>query len=84
MSSRSSSTYGSSSTQDKGAYVRPSSSRSSASTASYSSSGSAAYSSSSSRGYRSKNYKPPVIHNGGGQTNDPNTSTSAPNAGYYN
>jgi hypothetical protein len=27
--------------------------------------------------------KPPVIHNGGGQSNDPNTSTSAPNSGYY-
>jgi hypothetical protein len=28
--------------------------------------------------------KPPVIvHNGGGQSNDPNTSTSAPNSGYW-
>ena len=34
---------------------------------------------------RSKRYsKPPVIHNGGGKINDPNTSTSAPNGGYYN
>ncbi|KAH9868400.1 hypothetical protein J1614_007472 [Plenodomus biglobosus] len=27
--------------------------------------------------------KPPVIHNGGGQIYDPNTSTSAPNGGYH-
>lgn len=35
---------------------------------------------------RTKRYgnKPPVVINGGGQINDPNTSTSAPNSGYYN
>ena len=34
---------------------------------------------------RSNRYsQPPVIHNGGGKLNDPNTSTSAPNGGYYN
>ncbi|KAF2022252.1 hypothetical protein BU24DRAFT_40737 [Aaosphaeria arxii CBS 175.79] len=38
--------------------------------------------SSTSRGSRYGN-KPPVIHNGGGPSNDPNTSTSAGNAGYY-
>jgi hypothetical protein len=36
----------------------------------------------SSRSHRYGN-KPPVVHNGGGASNDPNTSTSAPNAGYY-
>ncbi|KAF2280791.1 uncharacterized protein EI97DRAFT_454036 [Westerdykella ornata] len=50
-------------------------------------SGSAAYPSSSpvSKGGPSKSHKLPVIiHNGGGPLNDPNTSTSAPSAGYYN
>lgn len=37
----------------------------------------------SSRNHRYSN-KPPVVINGGGQSNDPNTSTSAPNSGYYN
>jgi len=40
-----------------------------------------AQSGSSSRGPRYS--KPPIIHNGGGQTHDPNTSTSAPNGGYH-
>ncbi|KAF2751729.1 hypothetical protein M011DRAFT_371576, partial [Sporormia fimetaria CBS 119925] len=40
--------------------------------------------SASSRSGARYNSKPPIIHNGGGQSNDPNTSTSAPNSGYYN
>jgi hypothetical protein len=39
------------------------------------------YSTSRNKGYGNK---PPVIINGGGQIKDPNTSTSAPNSGYYN
>ncbi|KAF2643243.1 hypothetical protein P280DRAFT_394800, partial [Massarina eburnea CBS 473.64] len=39
-------------------------------------------------GQSSRNYrygsKPPIINNGGGTSHDPNTSTSAPNSGYYN
>jgi hypothetical protein len=41
-----------------------------------------AHSAHSSRNHRYGN-KPPVVVNGGGQSNDPNTSTSAPNSGYY-
>ena len=52
--------------------------------AAYSAASSSLYTNSGSSS-RSKSYKnPPVIHNGGGKINDPNTSTSAPNGGYYN
>ncbi|CAO2657578.1 Nn.00g037040.m01.CDS01 [Neocucurbitaria sp. VM-36] len=74
----SSSSYGSYA-QDKGAYA----SRPSTSSTSYSTASSSSLYANSSRSHR-YNSKPPVIHNGGGQTNDPNTSTSAPNSGYYN
>jgi hypothetical protein len=75
-------------------YSRPSTSSTtysstSTSSSSYSASSSTYQSlythSASSSSSRSKRYsKPPVIHNGGGKINDPNTSTSAPNGGYYN
>ncbi|PSN69895.1 hypothetical protein BS50DRAFT_631862 [Corynespora cassiicola Philippines] len=88
MSSRAS--YSSAYAQDKGAYAhrssspRSTSSRStSSSTSSRASSSLYAHSAHSSRNYRYGS-KPPVIHNGGGQSNDPNTSTSASNSGYYN
>ncbi|KAF2794103.1 hypothetical protein K505DRAFT_242840 [Melanomma pulvis-pyrius CBS 109.77] len=85
MSARSS--YGSSYAQDKGAsYASRSSSPRSATSSSTSSSQSYstyANSAQSSRNHRYGN-KPPVVINGGGQSNDPNTSTSAPNSGYYN
>lgn len=51
--------------------------------AAYSAASSSLYTNSGSSS-RSKAYsKPPIIHNGGGQIYDPNTSTSAPNGGYY-
>ncbi|KAF1949141.1 hypothetical protein CC80DRAFT_510782 [Byssothecium circinans] len=62
----------------------------SSSTTSSSSSASASSSLFAHSGQSSRNYryasKPqrPVVHNGGGASNDPNTSTSAPNSGYYN
>ncbi|KAI4956219.1 hypothetical protein J4E91_000430 [Alternaria rosae] len=75
----SSSSYGSYG-QNKGAYA----SRPSTSSTSYSAASSSLYTNSGSSS-RSKTYKnPPIIHNGGGKINDPNTSTSAPNGGYYN
>ncbi|CAI9627404.1 hypothetical protein GT037_004415 [Alternaria burnsii] len=74
----SSSSYGSYG-QGKGAYA----SRPSTSSTSYSVASSSLYTNSGSSS-RSKAYsKPPIIHNGGGQIYDPNTSTSAPNGGYY-
>ncbi|KAH7126876.1 hypothetical protein B0J11DRAFT_579299 [Dendryphion nanum] len=77
MSSRAS--YSSSSyTQDKGAYGQRSSSPRSLTSNSSTSTNSAQ----SSRSGRFS--KPPVIHNGGGQSDDPNTSTSVSNSGYYN
>ncbi|KAF2691924.1 hypothetical protein K458DRAFT_286316 [Lentithecium fluviatile CBS 122367] len=81
MSSRTS--YGTSYAQDKGAYA-PRSSSSASSYHSTSSTASSVYAQSA-RSSRNKGYgnKPPIVHNGGGQSNDPNTSTSAPNSGYY-
>ncbi|KAF2856703.1 hypothetical protein T440DRAFT_512711 [Plenodomus tracheiphilus IPT5] len=76
----SSSSYGSYSQTNKATYT----SRPSTSSTSYSSNASSSLytqSGSSSRGARYS--KPPVIHNGGGQIYDPNTSTSAPNGGYH-
>ncbi|KAF2653533.1 hypothetical protein K491DRAFT_694581, partial [Lophiostoma macrostomum CBS 122681] len=83
MSSRTS--YSSSTGQDKvGNAARPSS-RSSTSTSSSAATQSIyANSAQSSRNYRYGSKPAPVtVHNGGGQSNDPNTSTSAPNSGYY-
>ncbi|KAF2705014.1 hypothetical protein K504DRAFT_506481 [Pleomassaria siparia CBS 279.74] len=72
---------------DKGTtYVSRSSSPRSATSSSASSSQSRsiyANSAQSSRNHRYAN-KPPIVHNGGGTSNDTNTSTSAPNSGYYN
>jgi hypothetical protein len=93
----SSSSYGSYS-QNKGAYTsRPSTSSTCMSSAPiksakrYDSNMLAAHSAASSSLYtnsgsssRSKAYSKPIVHNGGGKINDPNTSTSAPNGGYYN
>ncbi|PVI02382.1 hypothetical protein DM02DRAFT_653683 [Periconia macrospinosa] len=81
MSSRSS--YGSS--YDKGASYapRPSSTTSSTYTSSSTSSNLYAHSGYSSRNNRYGS-KPQVVVSQGGQSNDPNTSTSAPNSGYYN
>ncbi|KAF1941538.1 hypothetical protein EJ02DRAFT_201270 [Clathrospora elynae] len=76
----SSSSYGSY-TQDKGAVT----SRPSTSSTSYSAASSSSLYTNTGRSSRPKCYsKPPIIHNGGGQIDDPNTSTSAPNEGYYN
>ncbi|KAI8937742.1 hypothetical protein NX059_005442 [Plenodomus lindquistii] len=50
----------------------------------YSSTSSSSLYAQSANSSRGKHYsKPPVIHNGGGQIYDPNTSTSAPNGGYH-
>ncbi|KAF2000702.1 hypothetical protein P154DRAFT_522306 [Amniculicola lignicola CBS 123094] len=82
--SSSRSSYGSSYGQDtKGFSSSPRSSTSSYSATSSSTRSTYTNSASSSRPNRYSN-KPPVVHNGGGQSNDPNTSTSAPNSGYYN
>ncbi|CAE7205346.1 hypothetical protein CFE70_008602 [Pyrenophora teres f. teres 0-1] len=66
--------------QDKGAYT----SRPTTSSTTYSATSSRSYNTNSGTSSRSKCYsQPPAVHNGGGKLNDPNTSTSAPNGGYY-
>ncbi|KAH3950337.1 hypothetical protein HBI56_005140 [Parastagonospora nodorum] len=59
-------------------------SRPSTSSTTYSSASSSIYAQSADSS-RAKRYgsKPPVIHNGGGQTHDPNTSSSAPSGSYH-
>ncbi|KAF2819956.1 hypothetical protein CC86DRAFT_412426 [Ophiobolus disseminans] len=79
--SSSSSSYGSYAQANKGAYTsRPSTSSTTYTTASSSSRYAQSGHSSRNKGYGSK---PPVIHNGGGQTYDPNTSSSVPNGSYH-
>ncbi|KAG9187683.1 hypothetical protein G6011_05554 [Alternaria panax] len=74
----SSSSYGSYG-PSKGTYA----SRPSTSSTSYSAASSSLYTNSGSSSRGKACSKPPIVHNGGGQIYDPNTSTSAPNGGYY-